>query len=565
MLGIDTDPPTLNIATTTDFTAGDVSAKILEGLIFLNPNYEPQPSLATAWTISPDGKTYRFTLRRGVKWHDGRDFTSADVKFSFVEVLAKMHPRGAPVFKNLGIEVDTPDSHTVVFRLQKAYAPFLSQMTVFDAPIIPRHLYEGTNIGTNPVNQRPVGTGPFKFAEWKRGATIRLVRNETYWAGADKPFLEQIVFQIIPQGPNRVPALQTGEIDELLDFYTPKPEVPRLVADKNLYARRGVNIPAIWFMMYNTKAGVFTNKDARHALAFAIDRQRIVKQVMQGIARPGAGAFGDGFKWMLNEDVGYAKKYPYDPARARTLLAKAGIKPNTTTVRIPFDVGRPQMRAQSQIIQDNLRQIGLEAQAGAAGAFGAVRAGVRQTRLRPDAAILLLRRRPGHRVHPALQHLHRHVAEHQCLGLFQPQGRRDAGTGRDRTRPRRPREDLQGTAGHPERGPAHAGVVRRGNRGHRQQEAERGVPGTGTRPVHGGAARGVRRVCGPTWPAVDRARDSLARVAAGGARWWLTATRSGAERADGPAVLAAGAHRQTRAFASVSHCRQLREKQGADR
>ena len=361
VLGIDTDPPTLNIGITTDFTAGDVSAKILEGLIFLNPNYEPQPSLATSWTITPDGKTYRFNLRRGVKWHDGRDFSSADVKFTFVEVLAKLHPRGAPVFKNLGIEVDTPDANTVVFRLQKPYAPFLSQMTVFDAPILPRHLYEGSNIGTNPVNQRPVGTGPFKFAEWKRGATIRLARNEAYWGGPDKPYLEQIVFQIIPQGPNRVPALQAGEIDELLDFYTPKPEVPRLAADKNLYSRRGVNIPAIWFMMYNTQAGVFKNKDARHALAFAIDRQRIVKQVMQGIARPGAGAFGDGFKWLLNEDVGYAKKFPYDPARARTLLAKAGIKPNTTTVRIPFDVGRPQMRAQSQIIQDNLRQVGLEA------------------------------------------------------------------------------------------------------------------------------------------------------------------------------------------------------------
>ena len=359
VLGIDTDPPTLNIGTTTDFTAGDVSAKIFEGLIFLDPNYEPKPSLATAWNISADGKTYRFTLRRGVKWHDGKDFTSADVKYTFVEILAKMHPRGAPVFKNLGIEVDTPDAHTVVFRLQKPYGPFLSQMTVFDGPILPRHLYEGSNIATNPANQKPVGTGPFMFAEWKRGASIRLTRNPNYWDG-EKPYLEQIVFQIIPQGPNRVPALQTGEIDELLDFYTPKPEVPRLMADKNLYTRRGVNIPAIWFMMYNTKVGVFANKDARHALAFAIDRNRIVKQVMQGLARPGAGAFGDGFKWLLNEEVSYAKKYPYDPARAKALLAKAGIKPGTTTVRLPFDVGRPQMRAQSQIIQDNLRQVGLE-------------------------------------------------------------------------------------------------------------------------------------------------------------------------------------------------------------
>ena len=359
ILGIDTDPPTLNLGTSTDFTAGDISAKILEGLIWLDPDYNPRPSLATAWTVSPDGKTYRFTLRRGVKWHDGRDFSSADVKFTLMEVLSKLHPRAAPVFKNLGLEVDTPDAGTVVVRLQKSYAPFLSQMTVFDAPMLPRHLYEGSNVGTNPANLQPVGTGPFKFAEWKRGASIRLVRNPAYWDG-DKPFLEQIIFQIIPQGANRVPALQTGEIDELLDFYTPKPEMPRILADKSLFARRGVNIPAIWFMMFNTKSGLFANKDARHALAFAIDRERIVKQVMQGIARPGAGAFGDGFKWLLNEEVAYAKKYPFDPARARALLAMAGVKPNTVTVRMPFDLGRPQMRAQSQIIQDNLRQVGLE-------------------------------------------------------------------------------------------------------------------------------------------------------------------------------------------------------------
>ena len=359
VLGIDTDPPTLNLGTSTDFTAGDISAKILEGLIWLDPDYNPRPALATAWTISPDGKTYRFTLRRGVKWHDGRDFTSADVRFTLLEVLAKLHPRAAPVFRNIGVEVDAPDPGTVVVRLQKPYAPFLSQMTVFDAPMLPRHIYEGSNVGTNPANLQPVGTGPFRFAEWKRGASIRLVRNPNYW-DTGKPELEQIIFQIIPQGANRVPALQTGEIDALLDFYTPKPEMPRILADKSLAPRRGVNIPAIWFMMFNTQSGLFANKDTRHALAFAIDRKRIVKQVMQDIARPGAGAFGDGFKWLLNEEVSYARKFPHDPARARALLAKAGIKPNTVTVRMPFDLGRPQMRAMSQIIQENLRQIGLE-------------------------------------------------------------------------------------------------------------------------------------------------------------------------------------------------------------
>jgi len=343
----------------TDFGAGDVSAKILEGLIWLDPDYNPRPSLATSWTVTPDSKTYTFTLRKGVKWHDGKDFTSADVRHSLLEIVGKLHPRAAPVFKNLGVEIDTPDASTVVIRLQKPYAPFLAQMTVFDAPILPRHLYEGSNVGTNPANQRPVGTGPFKFGEWKRGATITLTRNEQYWA-ADKPYLQSLIFQIIPQPANRVPALQTGEIDELLDFYTPKSEVPRILADKNLYARRGVNIPAIYFLMFNTQSPLLSKPDVRHALAFAIDRPRLVAQVMNGIARPGAGAFGDGFKWLFNDEVSYARKYPLDPARAKALLAKAGIKPDTTTLRLPFDAGRAQMRSAAQIIQDNLRHVGLE-------------------------------------------------------------------------------------------------------------------------------------------------------------------------------------------------------------
>lgn len=359
VLAIDADPPTLNLGTTSDFAAGDVSAKILEGLVWLDRDYNPRPALATAWTVSPDGKTYRFTLRRGVKWHDGREFTSADVRYSLMEIVGKLHPRAAPVFKNLGVEVDAPDAGTVVVRLQKPYAPFLAQMTVFDAPILPRHIYEGPAVVTNPANQRPVGTGPFKFGEWKRGTSITLVRNEQYW-DAGKPYLESIIFQIIPQAANRVPALQAGEVDELLDFYTPKPEVPRILADKKLYARRGVNIPAIYFMMFNVRSPLFSNKDARHALAFAIDRPRLVKQVMNGLARPGYGAFGDGFKWLLNEEASYAKKYPFDPAKAKALLAKAGVKPNTVTLHMPFDAARAQMRGQAQIIQENLRAIGLE-------------------------------------------------------------------------------------------------------------------------------------------------------------------------------------------------------------
>ena len=124
VLGIDADPPTLNLGTTTDFAAGDVAAKILEGLVWLDPQYNPRPSLATAWAISPDGRTYRFTLRKGVKWHDGKDFTSADVKFSLPRSSAScIH--GRPRSSRISASRSTrPTPSPSLSGLQKPYAPF---------------------------------------------------------------------------------------------------------------------------------------------------------------------------------------------------------------------------------------------------------------------------------------------------------------------------------------------------------------------------------------------------------------------------------------------------------
>ncbi|MFT8244582.1 ABC transporter substrate-binding protein [Roseomonas sp. BN140053] len=356
---IDADPPSLNPALSTDYAVGEVTAKVYEGLVWLDRDYTPHPALATSWEASPDGKTFRFALRQGVTWHDGKPFSSADVKFTFEEVLAKLHPRTAPVLQNLGATVETPDDHTVVFTLQRGYAPFLVQMTVFDAPILPRHVFQGTNVPANPASQAPVGTGPFKFAEWNRGATIRVVRNESYW-DSPKPYLADIVFQIVPQGANRSAGLQTGELDIVSDFYMPKPDLPRLIRDNRLQNRQGVNIPAIWFAMFNTASGVFAKKEARQAVAMAVDRPRLVQQVMGGLARPGVGAFGDGFGWLVNEEVSYARKYPLDPARARALLQAAGH--DGKPVRMPFDAARPQLRSEAQILRENLRAIGLEVQ-----------------------------------------------------------------------------------------------------------------------------------------------------------------------------------------------------------
>lgn len=365
MLVIDADPPTLNLGITTDYTAGDVCAKILEGLVWTDRGYAAQPSLATGWTVSADGREYRFSLRAGVRWHDGTPFTSADVVFSFTEILARLHPRASAMLRRVAAEVTAPDAQTVVFQLKTPYAPFLQQLTVFDAPILPRHLYAGTDIAANPANQHPIGTGPFRFDSWARGSAITVVRNPDHW-GAPKPgpapsLLDRIVFQIIPQPANRITALETGDADFASDFYLPKAGELQLMAANTLQLRQGVNIPAVYFALFNTETAPFSDIRLRHAVASALDRARMVRQVMNGLATPGYGAFGDGFAWLLDAPSSYAQSYPLDPTKARALLAEADYRPDTKP-RVLYDAARPQMVGTAAILRENLRAIGMDVQ-----------------------------------------------------------------------------------------------------------------------------------------------------------------------------------------------------------
>lgn len=353
ILVIDADPPTLNLATTTDYAAGDVGAKILEGLVWIDRGYTPQPSLATRWEVGENGLAYTFHLRPGVLWHDGKPFDAADVVFTFEQVLAKYHPRTGAMLKRVGATLSAPDAATVVIRLARPYAPFLQQLTVFDAPILPRHLYEGTDIPANPANQRPIGTGPFVFTSWERGSSLHLARNPHYWA-APKPLLDGLIFQIVPQPANRANAVQSGDADEIVDFYMPKPDEVRLLKDPSLQHRQGVNIPAIYFLTFNTTRAPFDTPAARQAVAFALDRPRMVAQAMNGLATPGAGAFGDGFGW-IDDRRGYANLYPFNPGRARSQLGTV-----TATPHLLYDAARPQMIATAQIVRENLHAIGLD-------------------------------------------------------------------------------------------------------------------------------------------------------------------------------------------------------------
>ena len=157
------DPGHLNPAVSTAGPLHAVADSMFNGLVALGRDGSVQPDLARAWSVSEDGLEVRFDLAPGVSWHDGQPFTAADVKYTFEEVLFRFHARTRAGLAPAVASVEAPDAATVIFKLKRPHPALLRQLDVTEAPILPRHLYGGSDPNTNPANAKPVGTGAFRF------------------------------------------------------------------------------------------------------------------------------------------------------------------------------------------------------------------------------------------------------------------------------------------------------------------------------------------------------------------------------------------------------------------
>jgi peptide/nickel transport system substrate-binding protein len=208
------DPGAINSAITTSGNTHFVADQIFNGLVGLDDQLNPVPELAASWDIGAGGKVYTFKLQPNVKWHDGQPFTSADVKFSFEQALLKFHSRTKAGLEKVLESIDTPDDGTVVFSFKQPYGPLLQRLDVVEAPIIPKHIYEGKDLQKDPANLQPIGTGPFKFVEYVKGDHVTLERNPDYFR-AGLPHLDKVIFRIIPDANTATLALEQGEVDYL--------------------------------------------------------------------------------------------------------------------------------------------------------------------------------------------------------------------------------------------------------------------------------------------------------------------------------------------------------------
>ncbi|MCA1619643.1 MAG: ABC transporter substrate-binding protein [Acidobacteria bacterium] len=356
VVAISSDPGGLNPAVTTQGGVHLVCGSIFSGLVAHDFQLNPVPDLAESWDVSPDAKVYTFRLAPGALFHDGEPVTSEDVRFTFEEMLLKFHSRTrASIGVNLR-RVLTPDRHTVVFEFERPYAAFLQLADVTNAPVMPKHLYEGTDPLANPHNTKPVGSGPFKFQEWLKGDHITLTRNERYFKPG-KPYLERVVYRVMPSASAAAIAFEKGEVDY---FLNPTPlDVARLkdlpgvvVTDKG---REG--FATVETLIPNLARAPLSDPRVRRAMAHAIDKDFLVDKVLFGMGAPATGPISRLLAWAYNPNV---EAYANDTALAERLLDEAGHVRGADGVRFRLKfVHASSYSKVAEAVRDQLREVGI--------------------------------------------------------------------------------------------------------------------------------------------------------------------------------------------------------------
>ncbi|AVO36298.1 ABC transporter substrate-binding protein [Pukyongiella litopenaei] len=313
------EPKSLDPAAVTAVNDFRILVNVYEGLTRYKPGtLEVEPALATGWSISDDGTEYTFTLRDGVMFHDGTPFNAEAVKFNFDRMLDENHPfhdtGPFPLSFFFGAVQSTEavDDKTVKFTLNAPYAPFLSNLAYPTGLMVSPDAVKahGKEFGRNPV-----GTGPFKFAEWRSNEAVVVERNDAYWG--DAAGTEAVVFRPITDANTRVAEMLAGGIDMMVEV--PPTSLGQFQGDGFIVTEQAG--PHVWFLILNAKEGPFADQKVRQAANYAINKEAIVNDVLEGTATVAAGPTPPAFAWAYNDDL---DPYPYDPDKARALIAEAG-------------------------------------------------------------------------------------------------------------------------------------------------------------------------------------------------------------------------------------------------
>lgn len=357
-------PANLNPAINTSNGAVYISGKVVETLA--EAGFEGlEPRLATSWEGSDDGLSFTVHLREGVNWSDGQPFTSADVKFSAEEAWTVGQSLGRGVLANLET-VDTPDPQTAVFRFSTPTpSSLIANALPFISAVVPAHIYQGTDFATNPDNElnlHPIGTGPFTIGEIRSGELIRLTKNPSYW-DPDKPYLDEIVFQVLPDASARAAALETGAVHLTVFSGVPRIDLQRLEDLDGVSATTTgyEGLPYQITLDFNHRRAELADVNVRKAIRQALDPQFIVDTVFLGFgADVATGPVPRTATDFYTEDK---TLYTFDPAAAAAALDAAGYPVGADGTRFalrlrvaPFF---PETVASGEYVKQALEEVGI--------------------------------------------------------------------------------------------------------------------------------------------------------------------------------------------------------------
>ena len=355
--------PTLNPWSPNAFVESlFINRVIFEGLTKPGKDLAPAPDLATSWTIAPDGLSWTFKLRDGVKWTDGKPFSADDVAFTFNDIVLKKELGAQNAASYAAVKsVTVVDPTTVRFDLSRKFAA-LASFLAYNSGIVPKHVLSADPLKTTSFNKgTPVSTGPFKVEKYTSGQSVSLVRNDSYFG--PKPYLDKVVFTVVPDPNTQIAQALSGDLTIMI--LDNKAAVDRV---KNASGLTVVSRPLVqyYWLALNQTDSRFTDVRVRQAFVHAIDRKAIIKSVELGYGQVANSPITPALKAYF--DPSLSEKYPYDPPKAKELLAAAGWTPGANGVlqkdgksfQFTMDVGqRGVLEPVNALIQQDLKNVGV--------------------------------------------------------------------------------------------------------------------------------------------------------------------------------------------------------------